>query len=83
MIKDGFDSLFKHAWSSFSGFGIPDMYLLAKLKHLKGALKTWRTNELAKEKTELNSLKKVLSDLDLVVESWSLNDHEKLIIKSG
>lgn len=68
MNRDGFDQLVLQNWSTFKGYGIPDNYLLVKLKFLKNTIKNWRVTAFHKETMELKNLKQKVHELDAATE---------------
>lgn len=58
MLKDGFEEVIRKACYEFVGFETPDAYLPNKLKHVKKAIRCWRTNAVKDENKDLDSLKK-------------------------
>lgn len=39
LLREGFEKTFITSWNNFIGFGTPDQYMAAKLRHVKEALK--------------------------------------------
>lgn len=83
IFTDGFESIIKNAWSNFSRFGLPNMYLATKLKHLKNSLESRRNSCVTMEILELNSLKNEINRLDLEAEFHTLLEHEGMILKNN
>nr|KAJ0202639.1 hypothetical protein LSAT_V11C500288120 [Lactuca sativa] len=73
MMRDEFELIVSHAWSSFVGYGAPDSYLAAKLKYLKNEIKRWRAFDFPNEVAELKRLKQRIHAFDLEAESRELN----------
>lgn len=83
MSKDGFDQIVFESWSKFVGFGTPDAYFAAKLKFLKAELRKWRAKEYPRELKDLTDLKSKIHNLDLLVESRSVNNAERVERREG
>lgn len=78
LYKDGFNEEFLKVWNSFSGFGIPVMFLKSKLKYLNACICKWRIVDSNKELETLKQSKARVSKLELMVESRALSDGELL-----
>lgn len=83
MCRDGFEQAFISSWNNFVGYGTPDMYLAAKLRHIKKGLKNWRAKEHPREEGELLRLKKRVHQLDIDAESRQLTEQEIMERTSG
>lgn len=56
LTVDGIDQILSNAWIGFSGYGRAEVYVAAKLKHVKEEIKKWRRSEHKKEAKELTNL---------------------------
>ncbi|XP_023763808.1 uncharacterized protein LOC111912315 [Lactuca sativa] len=83
MQRADFNTVVDNALQCFRGYGIPDLYLAAKLKHLKECLKKWRLTSFSKEKIELYPIKKLVNSLDMAAESRTLTSVEMNQHKDG
>ncbi|XP_023740177.1 uncharacterized protein LOC111888270 [Lactuca sativa] len=62
LTVDGIDQIVSNAWTGFNRYGRPDVYLAAKLKHVKEEIKKWRKSEHKKETQELTNLKEMTNN---------------------
>lgn len=76
LLRDGFKKAFITRWNNFTGYGTPDQYLAAKLRHVKDALRKWRATEHPKEEAALIKFRKEVEWLDHEAESGTLNPEE-------
>ncbi|XP_023762863.1 uncharacterized protein LOC111911301 [Lactuca sativa] len=76
MLRDGFEKAFITSWNNFVGFGTPNQYLAAKLKHVKKGIKEWRDTDHPKEEVELRNHKLVVERLDHEAEKRNLTEVE-------
>lgn len=76
MQRKGFENLVRDSWEKFRGYGIPDVYMAAKLRFLKNEIKTWRATDYTKEMMELKELKNRTQDLDNAAEIRCLSSAE-------
>lgn len=76
LSREGFEKVFIKAWNDFAGYGTPDLYLNAKLKHIKEALRAWRRTDYSKEEAKLKRLKDEVHKLDMDAENRVLSAEE-------
>ena len=76
LSREGFEKVFSKAWNDFVGYGTPDLYLNAKLKHIKEALRAWRRTDYSKEEAKLKRLKDEVHKLDMDAENRVLSAEE-------
>jgi len=77
LLRNTFDETFDLAWNSFHGYGAPDMFLMAKVKHVKKILCDWKNNERKKESGLLENLKAKVHELELQAENRILSESER------
>ncbi|XP_023759467.1 uncharacterized protein LOC111907886 [Lactuca sativa] len=78
MLRDGFNEEFENAWNSFMGFGSPDMFIKARLKHVKNRIRKWRQVDSNDESKLLLNSKTKVAELESIVEFRALTEDELL-----
>lgn len=81
--KPNFDEVFDKAWTTFRGFGTADRFLLAKFKHVKQALRNWRMLESLTESGNLEQLKRLVDETEILAESRTLSEIERTTWKEN
>lgn len=82
LLLEELDQFVHNAWARFHGYGNVDVYLAAKLKHLKEGIRKWRKEEHNKEKLEWNNTKETIRELEKLAETRELSPN-KLQTKSN
>ncbi|XP_071708249.1 uncharacterized protein [Rutidosis leptorrhynchoides] len=76
-LVEGIDKVIADSWSGPMGGNRKDCVFRNKLKRLKGDLKEWSKVHFGKLDSEIESVKKVVTDLELKAEVGCLNDEEQ------
>lgn len=76
LLIEGIDQTVIEAWGNFKEYDISDKYLVAKLRHMKEAIKKWRRLNHQKETDELLNLKNNVATLEKVAEYRTLSYNE-------
>ncbi|XP_071714215.1 uncharacterized protein [Rutidosis leptorrhynchoides] len=75
--RSGIDKVIADSWSGPMGGNRKDCVFRNKLKRLKGDLKEWSKVHFGKLDSEIESVKKVVTDLELKAKVGYLNDEER------
>lgn len=78
MLRDGFNEEFENAWNYFMGFGSPDMFIKARLKHVKNCIRKWRQVDSNDESKLLLNSKTKVAELESIAEFRALKEDELL-----
>ncbi|KAL7607561.1 hypothetical protein Lser_V15G18040 [Lactuca serriola] len=78
MLRDGFNEEFENAWNYFMGFGSPDMFIKARLKHVKNCIRKWRQVDSNDESKLLLNSKTKVAELESIAEFRALTEDELL-----
>lgn len=60
LMKDGLDKVVKKTWGEFRGFGTTDLFLGAKLRYVKEAIKKWNKEIASKADLEASQPRKTI-----------------------
>ncbi|XP_022014092.1 uncharacterized protein LOC110913577 [Helianthus annuus] len=81
--RDGFEEVVSNAANRFSEDSVPDIFLLHKLKYIRGAILKWKSRYLKVEEEELHGIQVELEELDKEVENRDLTEDEQWTLCEG
>lgn len=76
LMKEDLNEVVKKAMSKFRGYGSADLYLAAKLRYVKEAIKKWKRETTILTELEACQHRKTIETLDLLAESRRLTADE-------
>lgn len=76
IVTEGFELVIKKTWGDFIGYGTPDLYLAAKFRAVKNAIKRWRQQVVANENLDCDNYRRTIERLDRLAEDHGLSESE-------